>query len=93
MTDRSTLSELFEIWLGAKSFEDGVKPQTIGQYRQVWTKHGADQLGALRVTELPTSRANTHIQAVAAGTPSQAAYLRIICAACTGWSSGSTCCR
>ena len=62
----------------AKSFEDGIKPQTVGQYRQVWAKHGADRLGALRVTELPTSRANAHIQAVATGTPSQAGYVRII---------------
>lgn len=78
VTERTTLGELFEMWLAAKSFEDGVKPQTVGQYSQVWQKHGAGQLGALRVTELPTSRANSHIQAVAAGTPSQAAYLRII---------------
>src|SRR6516164_213876 len=55
-----------------------MKPQTVGQYRQVWAKHGAGQLGALRVAELPTSRANAHIQAVAAATPSQAGYLRII---------------
>jgi integrase len=78
VTDRTTLGELFEIWLTSKAFEDGVKPQTVGQYRQVWAKHGAGQVGALRVTELPTSRANAHIQAVAAGTPSQAGYLRII---------------
>jgi integrase len=49
-----------------------------GQYRQVWKTHGACRLGALRVTELPTSRANAHIQAVAMATPSQAGYLRII---------------
>lgn len=78
VTERTTLGELFEIWLAAKSFEDGIKEQTRGQYRQVWDTHGAGQLGALRVTELPTSRANAHIQAVAAVTPSQAAYLRII---------------
>lgn len=41
-------------------------------------KYGAGQLGALRVTELPTSRANAHIQGVAATTTSQAGYLRII---------------
>lgn len=40
--------------------------------------HGADRLGALRVTELPTSRANAHIQAVALRTTSQTGYLRII---------------
>lgn len=78
VTGRTTLGDLFEIWLAAKSFEDGIKAQTCGQYRQVWETHGAGQLGALRVTELPTSRANAHIQAVAVATPSQAAYLRII---------------
>jgi integrase len=78
VTDLTTLTELFEMWLAAKSFEDGVKPQTCGQYRQVWGTHGAGKLGALRVTELPTSRANAHIQAVAVATPSQAGYLRII---------------
>lgn len=78
VTERTTLGELFEMWLTAKSFEDGVKDQTCGQYRQVWETHGADRLGALRVTELPTSRANAHIQAVALRTPSQTGYLRII---------------
>jgi integrase len=78
VTDRTTLAELFEVWLQAKTFEDGIKPQTAGQYRQIWAKYGSGQLGALRVTELPTSRANAHIQAVAATTTSQAGYLRII---------------
>lgn len=78
VTDRTTLGELFEVWLQGKTFEDGIKPQTAGQYRQIWAKYGAGQLGALRVTELPTSRANAHIQAVAATTTSQAGYLRII---------------
>jgi len=78
VTERTTLGELFEMWLAAKSFEDGVKAQTCGQYRQVWETHGAGRLGALRVAELPTSRANAHIQAVAVATPSQAGYLRII---------------
>lgn len=78
VTDRTTLGELFEVWLNAKVLEDDLKPQTVGQYRQVWGKHGAGRLGALRVRELPTSRANAHIQAVAATTPSQASYLRIV---------------
>lgn len=78
VTDRTTLVELFEIWIAAKSFEDGVKDQTCGQYRQTWETHGANQLGALRVTELPTSRANAHIQTVAVGAPSQAGHLQII---------------
>ncbi len=78
VTTRTTLAELFEIWLTAKISEDGILAQTAGQYRQTWQKHGADQLGALRVTELPTSRANAHFQQVALSAPSQAGYLRII---------------
>lgn len=78
VTDRTTLGELFEMWLSAKSSEDGIKAQTCGQYRQVWETHGADKLGSLRVIELPTSRANAHIQTIAVDTPSQAGNLRII---------------
>jgi integrase len=78
ITTRTTLAELFEVWIDAKVVEDGIRPQTVGQYRQVWRRHGADSLGALRVTELPTSAANSHIQAVAVATSSQAADLRII---------------
>ncbi len=36
VTERTTLFDLFELGLAAKSFEDGVKAQTCGQYRQVW---------------------------------------------------------
>lgn len=78
VTEKTTLAELFAIWLAAKTVEDGILEQTSGQYQQVWDKHGVAQLGSLRVTELPTSRANAHIQAVALKTQSQAAYLRII---------------
>lgn len=78
VTDRTTVAELFTIWLAAKQVEDGLLEQTVGQYTQVWSKHGVHQLGELRITELPTSRANAYIQAVAVATPSQAAYLRII---------------
>lgn len=78
VTSRTTVGALFTIWLAAKSVEDGILDQTVGQYSQVWRKHGAPHLGALRLAELPTSRANAHIQAVAADAPSQAAYLRII---------------
>lgn len=78
VTTGTTLAELFETWLSAKISEDGILTQTAGQYRQVWAKHGAAQLGALRVTELPTSRANAYFQAVAVSAPSQSGYLRII---------------
>ncbi|MBO0884122.1 MAG: tyrosine-type recombinase/integrase, partial [Mycobacterium sp.] len=76
MTDRTTLAELFELWVEAKAAEDGVRPQTADAYRAVWRTHGADQIGALRVTELPTSRANAHLQRM--GPTRQAARLRMI---------------
>ena len=47
VTSRTTLAELFELWIEAKAAEDGVSEQTISQYRQVWRTHGADQMGAL----------------------------------------------
>jgi hypothetical protein len=31
VTERTTLGELFEMWLAAKSFEDGIKVQTCGR--------------------------------------------------------------
>jgi hypothetical protein len=62
VTERTSLSELFELWIEAKELVDGVSEQTAQAYREVWRVHGAQQLGALRVTELPTSRANAHLQ-------------------------------
>jgi integrase len=66
------------LWIESKVVEDGIKPQTRHRYEQVWNSYGANLLGPLRIAELPTSRANAHIQYVAAGTPSQADYLRIV---------------
>ena len=76
ITDTTTLSELFELWITTKRTADGVSEQTTGQYRQVWAKHGARQLGALRVGEMPTSRAHAHLQTMGATT--QAARLRTV---------------
>lgn len=76
--DKTTLAELFEVWIGGKVKRGEIKPQTENQYRHVWTKHGDSQLGALRIRELGTPRADAHIQAVAAATPAQAAYLRLV---------------
>ena len=78
VTDRTTLAELFELWLESKVCEDGVRPQTAEQYRAIWNTHGAGHLGALRVTELPTSRANAHLQRM--GPTRQAVRLRMIMA-------------
>lgn len=64
---RTTLSELFEAWIAAKVAEDGVKGQTDTQYRDVWRLHGDQQLGALRIAELTTSRADAHLKSLSAG--------------------------
>lgn len=76
--DKTELSELFETWVSGKVKRGEIKPQTENQYRHVWTKHGDAQLGALRIRELDTPTADQHIQAVAATTPAQAAYLRLV---------------
>lgn len=78
VTDRTTLTELFDIWIQAKAAVDAVSEQTVEQYRAVWRSHGAGQLGALRISELPTSRANAHLQAM--GPTTQAKRLRMILA-------------
>lgn len=76
IAERTTLEELFEIWIVAKAAEDGVSEQTVDQYRQVWAKHGANQLGALRIREVDTTRAHGHIQGMGATT--QAKRLRML---------------
>lgn len=76
ISDKITLAELFELWLEAKASEDGVSTQTTEQYRQVWSKHGAGQLGALRVTEVSTTRAHQHLQSM--GVTTQGKRMRMI---------------
>lgn len=76
VNDRTTLAELFDVWIEAKAAEDGVSDQTVSAYLQVWRKHGAGQLGALRIRELPTSRADAHLRTMGATT--QARRLRMI---------------
>jgi len=72
---RTTLSELFAAWIPTKIAEDGIGERTATLYRDTWRLHGEQQLGALRIAELTTSRADAHLKAL----PSSAAiYLRII---------------
>jgi|GEM_PF-2599591 len=78
VTERTTLDDLFTVWIASKVTEDGIKAQTEHSYRQTWINHGSGQLGALRIAELLTSQANAHIQSVAATAPTTAGYLRII---------------
>lgn len=81
VTQRTNLAELFEVWIATK-VKDGkggkgkIQPQSAEDYRECWRLHGAGPLGALRVTELPTSWANKHLQSMTA--PSQARRLRYI---------------
>ena len=63
---RTTLSGLFEAWITTKVSEDGLKGQTAQQYRDVWRLHSGQQLGALRITELTTSRADAHLRVLPA---------------------------
>lgn len=72
---RTTLSGLFEAWISAKVSEDGVKDQTASGYRDTWRLHGDQQVGALRISELLTSRADAHLKSLP---PSAAASLRVI---------------
>src|SRR5271166_4496681 len=76
VTERTSLSELFELWMETKELVDGVSEQTAQAYRDVWKVHGAQQLGALRVTEVPTSHADARLQQMES--PTQAKRLRMI---------------
>ena len=66
INDKSTLSELFEAWITRKVSDDGLKPQSAAQCRTVWRVHAADQLGALRIRELKTGRADAHLKSIKA---------------------------
>lgn len=72
---RTTLSELFGAWIPAKVAEDGISERTVTLYRDTWRLHGEQQFGALRISELSTSRADAYLKALP---PSPATYLRII---------------
>ncbi|MGW5923845.1 site-specific integrase [Nocardia fluminea] len=75
ITDRTTLAELFPIWLATKT---KLKPQSRGVYQQAWNRHGRKQIGALRIRELPTSRAEMHLGKVAARSESNAKTFRVV---------------
>jgi integrase len=66
------LSELFDVWIATK---DHLKAQSRDEYRRLWTKHGKSQLGALRVRELSTSRAERYIATLPT---SRARMLRVV---------------
>ncbi len=72
ITERTSLQELFEAWIATK---EHLRPQSVNAYRQTWAKYGDRQLGALRVRELSTSRAERHIGRLPA---SRARTLRVV---------------
>lgn len=72
---RTTLSELFEAWIPAKIAEDRIGERTATLYRDTWRLHGDRQLGALRIAELSTSRADSYLKALP---PSAGIYIRVI---------------
>lgn len=72
---KMTLDELFEVWMPTKVSEDGIGGRTQTLYRDTWRLHGKDQLGALRITELSTSRADAHLKSLP---QSPGIYMRII---------------
>lgn len=75
ITRRTTLSELFEVWVPTKVAEDRIGERTVTLYRDTWRLHGDQQLGSLRISELSTSRADSHLKSL----PSSASiYMRVI---------------
>ncbi|MGN2640675.1 site-specific integrase [Nocardia takedensis] len=75
ITDRTTLAELFPVWLASKA---KLKRQSRDLYSQSWKRHGRKQLGALRIRELSTSRAETHLGKIAARSESNAKTFRVV---------------
>lgn len=76
ISETTTLAQLFDAWITRKVTEGDIEPQAAAQYRQVWSTHGADQLGALRIREVPTSRADAHLKSIAS--IRQAQQLRVV---------------
>ncbi|SLL18597.1 tyrosine-type recombinase/integrase [Mycobacteroides abscessus] len=72
---KTTLDDLFEAWVADKVAQGSLSPQSEMQYRRVWRGHGSEYLGALRITELTTSRADAHLKTIPAR---QSSLLRTI---------------
>lgn len=76
VSETTTLAELFDVWIVRKVSEDRLVPQSEAQYRKVWRIHGLDKLGALRIREVSTSRADAHLKSIQS--VRQAQLLRIV---------------
>ncbi|WP_278262735.1 tyrosine-type recombinase/integrase [Nocardia sp. AG03] len=75
VTDKTTLSELFEVWLGTKT---KIKGQSATQYRRGWKRNADTQIGARRIREFPTSRAEAHLKQITDRSASAGKQLRTI---------------
>lgn len=62
VTEATTLSELFDVWITVKVSEGELKPQSVTTYRQAWSAYGENQLGALRIRELQTAKADRYLK-------------------------------
>ncbi|WP_063129355.1 site-specific integrase [Nocardia fusca] len=74
VTDKTTLSELFAIWLATKK----IKRQSVTQYRRGWERNADKQIGALRIREFPTSRGEAHLKIISARSAASGKQLRTI---------------
>ena len=75
VNSRTDLDGLFDIWIAEKA-SDGLKPQSLDQYRDVWKVHGRNQIGALRASECDTAILDAHLKTMS--THSQSKRLRMI---------------
>lgn len=71
----TTLSGLFDAWIAAKTVEDAIGERTVTLYTDTWRLYGDQQLGALRIGELTTSRADAYLKTLPA---SAARNLRVV---------------
>lgn len=71
----STLGDLFTAWMADKVAMNEIGERTATLYRDVWDRHGEEQLGSLLITELRPGRADAHVKSLPR---SQGTYMRII---------------
>lgn len=78
----ATLDELFAAWISAKVSEDGIKPQSETGYRKAWNLYCTKRIGSLRIPELTTRVADTHLKTL---TPSQSKMCKVVLAGMLGY--------
>jgi integrase len=78
ITERTSLAQLFDVWIERREQSGRVTEQSIDQYTRVWKARGRKQIGALRIKEFPTSRADEFLGELAAEVPGQAATMHTV---------------